>query len=67
MPGPVSLGRLAQANAPNLEEIVIGIDAALVQRVDTVPYYLAHQTHVFFNFYSLLGCKRQHTIHLPIF
>ena len=67
MSGLVGLGRLAQANAPDLEEIIIGIDATLVQCVNAVPYYLAHKPHIFFYFYSLFFCKRQHTIHLPIF
>ena len=65
--GLVGLGRLAQANAPDLEEIIIGIDAALVQCVNAVPYYLAHKPHIFFYFYSLFFCKRQHNIHLLIF
>ena len=40
MPGLVGLGRFAQADAPNLKQIIIVVDAALVQGMDTVPYYL---------------------------
>lgn len=59
----VSLGRFTKSNISNLQEVIVGMDVASVQWMDTVSYYLPHKAHIILNFYSLLVSERQHNIH----